>query len=390
MKHAGLADGFAEARWRWLTHSRSRSRRSGSPNSSNPPAGSDAQTAPLRIHVAGIPQDVPQRLAVELDDIDVTALAALDGSDIVITPAQPIAFGKHTLRLVEYTPDGGIAERGRVGVRDPPERRVPAVAAAGERHADRDPERDGPQRGHQRRAAAGHRLGADTGQGGERILAGERHHEPGRQQPDRPDSAAGKPPRHRAVPAVGAKRARRRERRRPPRARAGQPGDAELRAPRRDGGSRGRQRRARHGFFDERDAARRLAQPQRHERRSQPHRRHGRDPVPARWPPRRARRQRHLRRRREQRRERRGRGGAAASPTAAAREAWSPTRSCSTSCCGCAARSRAAATISTAPAAGSSPSPATPIRGWRTTRPGAASTFSANPWCGASGRRRRC
>jgi hypothetical protein len=78
-----------------------------------PRSGAQAQIAPLRILVAGIPQDVPQRLAVELDDIDVTSLAALDGSDIVITPAQPLAFGKHSLRLVEYTPDGGIAERGQ-------------------------------------------------------------------------------------------------------------------------------------------------------------------------------------------------------------------------------------------------------------------------------------
>lgn len=78
-----------------------------------PQAGAAGQTAPLRIHVVNIPADTPQHLAVELDDIDVTALAALDGSDIVVTPAQPIVFGKHTLRLVEYTPDGGIAERGR-------------------------------------------------------------------------------------------------------------------------------------------------------------------------------------------------------------------------------------------------------------------------------------
>jgi hypothetical protein len=78
-----------------------------------PQAGAAAQTAPLRIRVANIPADVPQRLAVELDGIDVSSLAALDGSDIVITPAQPIAFGRHTLRLVEYTPDGGIVERGR-------------------------------------------------------------------------------------------------------------------------------------------------------------------------------------------------------------------------------------------------------------------------------------
>ena len=78
-----------------------------------PQSGAAAQSAPLRIHVVNIPADTPQHLAVELDDIDVTALAALDGSDIVITPAQPIAFGAHTLRLVEYTPDGGIAERGQ-------------------------------------------------------------------------------------------------------------------------------------------------------------------------------------------------------------------------------------------------------------------------------------
>jgi len=78
-----------------------------------PPTGAAAQTSPLHIRVANIPADVPQRLAVELDGIDVSSLAALDGSDIVITPAQPIPFGRHTLRLVEYTPDGGIAERGR-------------------------------------------------------------------------------------------------------------------------------------------------------------------------------------------------------------------------------------------------------------------------------------
>jgi len=83
------------------------------PDFVQPGIGSAAQTAPLRIHVAGIPADTPQHLAVELDGIDVTSLAALDGSDIVVKLAQPLSFGKHRLRLVEYTPDGGIAERGR-------------------------------------------------------------------------------------------------------------------------------------------------------------------------------------------------------------------------------------------------------------------------------------
>lgn len=78
-----------------------------------PEPGTAAQTAPLRIHVAGIPEDTPERLGVELDNIDITALAVLDGTDIVVTPAQPIPFGAHMLRLLESTPDGNIVERGR-------------------------------------------------------------------------------------------------------------------------------------------------------------------------------------------------------------------------------------------------------------------------------------
>lgn len=78
-----------------------------------PGAGAQAQTSPLRIRVVGIPADTPQRLAVELDAIDVTSLAQLDGTDIVVTPAQPLAFGPHQLRLVEYLQDGSIAERGQ-------------------------------------------------------------------------------------------------------------------------------------------------------------------------------------------------------------------------------------------------------------------------------------
>ena len=78
-----------------------------------PEPGTAGQTASLRIHVVGIPEDTPDRLAVELDNIDVTALAVLDGTDIVVTPAQPIAFGAHVLRLVESAPDGSIVERGQ-------------------------------------------------------------------------------------------------------------------------------------------------------------------------------------------------------------------------------------------------------------------------------------
>src|SRR5258708_9362258 len=82
------------------------------PEFAMPGGGGNAQTSPLKIRVAGIPEDVPQRLAGETDDIDGTRLAVLDGVDIVVTPAQPLAFGPHRLRLVEYAPDGSIAERG--------------------------------------------------------------------------------------------------------------------------------------------------------------------------------------------------------------------------------------------------------------------------------------
>lgn len=78
-----------------------------------PKPGTAVQTAALRIHVVGIPEGTPERLAVELDEIDVTALAVLDGTDIVVTPAQPLPFGAHVLRLVEYAEDGSIVERGQ-------------------------------------------------------------------------------------------------------------------------------------------------------------------------------------------------------------------------------------------------------------------------------------
>ncbi len=80
-----------------------------------PQPGAAVQSAPLRIHVVGIPEGTPDRLAVELDEIDVTALAVLDGTDIVVTPAQPLPFGAHVLRLVEYAQDGSIVERGQWG-----------------------------------------------------------------------------------------------------------------------------------------------------------------------------------------------------------------------------------------------------------------------------------
>lgn len=55
-------------------------------------------------------------LALELDNVDVSQVVSLEQSDqgytVALTPPQPLAAGEHVLRLVEYTPDGQITERG--------------------------------------------------------------------------------------------------------------------------------------------------------------------------------------------------------------------------------------------------------------------------------------
>ena len=53
-----------------------------------------------------------QTLALELDNIDVTAMISRKGSYALFTPVQPLEWGKHVLRLVEYADDGSIFEKG--------------------------------------------------------------------------------------------------------------------------------------------------------------------------------------------------------------------------------------------------------------------------------------
>jgi len=65
----------------------------------------------------GIPAQVPvaelQQLKLEVDGIDVTSFIESDGNDAVYKPAQPLAWGNHEARVVEYTPDGDFIERGK-------------------------------------------------------------------------------------------------------------------------------------------------------------------------------------------------------------------------------------------------------------------------------------
>lgn len=82
-----------------------------------PPAGGAHFRHPdttLRIHV---PPELPVRvlgqLHLELDRIDVTALVSREGDYAVFKPPRPLAFGTHTLRIVQITDDGREIERGR-------------------------------------------------------------------------------------------------------------------------------------------------------------------------------------------------------------------------------------------------------------------------------------
>lgn len=63
-----------------------------------------------------IPADVPveelQKLVLELDAIDVTAMVQREGEFALYKPVQPLAPGNHTLRVVEYADDGSIMELG--------------------------------------------------------------------------------------------------------------------------------------------------------------------------------------------------------------------------------------------------------------------------------------
>jgi hypothetical protein len=79
------------------------------------PANSEfrAPTDPIRFFIPPeVPVEVLQRLSLELDDIDVTAMVSREGSYAILTPAQPLAWGRHRARIVEYAADGSVIERG--------------------------------------------------------------------------------------------------------------------------------------------------------------------------------------------------------------------------------------------------------------------------------------
>jgi hypothetical protein len=77
-----------------------------------PLSGARGPADPIRIRLPKLPTAVVERLALELDDVDVTALVSREGNDAVFTPPQALPFGAHQVRLVEYAEDGSVIERG--------------------------------------------------------------------------------------------------------------------------------------------------------------------------------------------------------------------------------------------------------------------------------------
>ena len=79
-----------------------------------PAAGSmRAPSEPIRIAVPALSTDKLEPLALELNGLDVTLLVAREPGRLVFTPPQPLAWGRHQLRLVERATNGEILERGR-------------------------------------------------------------------------------------------------------------------------------------------------------------------------------------------------------------------------------------------------------------------------------------
>lgn len=80
----------------------------------------DIDTGPYRTPDATIriqlPEDVSseslQQLVLEVDAIDVTAMAFVKDGVMIYTPATPMPYGRRIIRLVEHAPDGSILERG--------------------------------------------------------------------------------------------------------------------------------------------------------------------------------------------------------------------------------------------------------------------------------------
>lgn len=142
------------------------------------PAGGrwGAQTEIAILLPDGLEPEIVGRLALEVDDLDFTAVAAIEPGSVRLLPPWPMARGRHRVRLLEYGSGGGVAVRGDWSfvVRGAVEGRAAAQVAiqASRRVADDDvpaeslPERDTVQ-------GSAHLEAGIAGGGGEAEIAGD-------------------------------------------------------------------------------------------------------------------------------------------------------------------------------------------------------------------------
>jgi len=68
---------------------------------------------PIRLNFPpDLSDEVYQNLALELDSIDISQVVTFEGDQLIFHPPQPLEYGVHELRLVEYLEDGSIEEIG--------------------------------------------------------------------------------------------------------------------------------------------------------------------------------------------------------------------------------------------------------------------------------------
>ena len=78
-----------------------------------PPAEGDYRpTDPLTFDVSQLPDEVAPRLALEIDDVNVTEFIRREGNNAVLDLPTPIEPGLRRVRVVDYRPDGTIEEIG--------------------------------------------------------------------------------------------------------------------------------------------------------------------------------------------------------------------------------------------------------------------------------------
>ena len=78
-----------------------------------PPAEGDYRAGEaIAFDVSQLPDEVAPRLALEIDDVNVTEFVRREGSQAILDLPVPLEAGLRNIRVVDYQPDGTIEEIG--------------------------------------------------------------------------------------------------------------------------------------------------------------------------------------------------------------------------------------------------------------------------------------